>query len=146
MTTPPSEGAGYSIFGKTALRRYSPITTLTYALGFGAVILGAVALPLGAVRLTHQSTAWASIVYLALVATLLAQWLYLAGLHHVEAGRASLVATLEPVMAAIFGFALLGEGLEIWQVLGGALVLSAVLTVRVRRSAAPSRAAAASRR
>lgn len=136
--------AMYSIFGKTALRRYSPITTLTYALGFGAVILGAVALPLGAVRLAHPSAAWASIVYLALITTLLAQWLYLAGLRHVEAGRASLVATLEPVIAAIFGFALLGEGLERWQILGGALVLSAVLTVR--RTAAASRAAAASRR
>lgn len=136
--------AMYSIFGKTALRRYSPITTLTYALGFGAVILGAAALPLGAVRLAHPSAAWASIVYLALITTLLAQWLYLAGLRHVEAGRASLVATLEPVIAAILGFALLGEGLERWQILGGALVLSAVLTVR--RTAAASRAAAASRR
>lgn len=136
--------AMYSIFGKTALRRYSPITTLTYALGFGTVILGAAALPLGAVRLAHPSAAWASIVYLALITTLLAQWLYLAGLRHVEAGRASLVATLEPVIAAILGFALLGEGLERWQILGGALVLSAVLTVR--RTAAASRAAAASRR
>lgn len=138
--------AMYSIFGKTALRRYSPITTLTYALGFGALILGAVALPLGAVRLAHTSAAWPSIIYLALVTTLLAQWLYLAGLRHVEAGRASLVATLEPVIAAIFGYALLGERLEIWQVVGGALVLSAVLTVRASRTAAPSRAAAPSRR
>jgi drug/metabolite transporter (DMT)-like permease len=69
-------------------------------------------------------------VYLSLVTTLLAQWLYLSGLGQVEAGRASLVATFEPVVAAILGYVALGERLEGWQILGGFLVLSAVLTVR----------------
>lgn len=138
--------AMYSIFGKTALRRYSPVTTLTYALGFGTVILGAVALPLGAVRLSHAAPAWSSILYLALVTTLMAQWLYLAGLYRVEAGRASLAATLEPVVAALFGYALLAERLDVWQILGGALVLSAVLTVRMSQTSAAPTAAPASRR
>ena len=138
--------AMYSICGKTALRRYRPITTLTYALGIGAAALGAVAIPLGAVRLAHSGPAWSGIVYLALVTTLLAQWLYLAGLERVEAGHASLVATLEPVLAAGLGYLLLGERLDPWQILGGALVLSAVLTVRLASSAARSRGAASSRR
>lgn len=138
--------AMYSIFGKTALRRYPPITTLTYALGIGAVALGLVALPLGAVRLAHTPAAWRAILYLALVTTLLAQWLYLAGLQRVEAGRASLVATLEPVIAAAFGYLLLGERLEPWQLVGGAFVISAVLTIRVVPRAGPPPAAAASPR
>ncbi|MDR7451665.1 MAG: EamA family transporter [Armatimonadota bacterium] len=129
--------AMYSIFGKTALRRYSPMTTLTYALGFGTVILGAAAVGTGTVRITHSPAAWSSVVYLALVTTLVAQWLYLAGLVPLEAGRASLVATLEPVVAAALGYALLGEGLEGLQLLGGMLVLSAVLLVRSSPPAAP---------
>jgi len=136
----------YSIFGKTALRRYPPVTALAYALGFGTVILGAAAISLGAVRLAHPPAAWSSLVYLALVTTLAAQWLYLAGLHRVEAGRASLVATLEPVVAAVFGYVFLGERLEGWQILGGALVLSAVLTARGSRTIAAPGAAAPSRR
>jgi drug/metabolite transporter (DMT)-like permease len=136
----------YSIFGKTALRRYRPITTLTYALGIGAVALGLVALPLGAVRLGHPPAAWGGILYLALVTTLLAQWLYLAGLQRIEAGRASLVATLEPVVAAGFGYLLLGERLAPWQLVGGALVLSAVLTIRLAPPATPPPPAAASPR
>lgn len=138
--------AMYSIFGKTALRRYRPATTLVYALGIGAVALGLTALPLGAVHLTHTAAAWRGIVYLALVTSLLAQWLYLAGLERVEAGRASLVATLEPVVAAVFGYVLLGERLEVWQLVGGALVLSAVLTIRLAPPAGPSPAGEASRR
>lgn len=120
----------YSIFGKTALRRYRPATTLVYALGFGTVFLGAIALATGAIRWTHSAVAWSTILYLALVTTLLAQWLYLTGLGRVEAGRASLVATLEPVVAALLGYLILHERLEGLQILGGVLVLMAVLTVR----------------
>lgn len=120
----------YSIFGKTALRRHRPVTTLVYALGFGMLFLGVIALPAGAVRWTHSVAGWAAIAYLALITTLLAQWLYLTGLGQVEAGRASLVATLEPVVAVLLGYLVLNEGLERLQMLGGVLVLMAVLTVR----------------
>lgn len=120
----------YSIFGKTALRRYSPLTTLVYALGIGALALGGTAWAGGAITVAHPAAGWGAILYLSLVTTLLAQWLYLSGLGEVEAGRASLVATFEPVVAAILGYVALGERLEGWQILGGFLILSAVLTVR----------------
>ncbi|HEY6102867.1 MAG TPA: EamA family transporter [bacterium] len=120
----------YSIFGKTALRRYSPLTTLVYALGIGALVLGGTAWAGGTITVAHPAAGWGAILYLSLVTTLLAQWLYLSGLGEVEAGRASLVATFEPVVAAILGYVALGERLEGGQILGGFLVLSAVLTVR----------------
>lgn len=126
--------AMYSIFGKTALRRYSPLTTLTYALGFGTVFLGIAALSTGVLTASHPASGWAAVGYLALVTTLLAQWLYLAGLHQIEAGRASLVATLEPVVAAGLGYVVLSERLEVLQIAGGVLVLSAVITARGMRA------------
>ncbi len=122
--------AMYSIFGKTTLRRYQPLTTLVYALGIGAVVLGVAAAGAGVISFSHSTGTWAAIVYLSLVTTLLAQWLYLSGLRMVEAGRASLVATFEPVVAAFLGYVALRETLEVWQVIGGGLVLSAVLLVR----------------
>lgn len=120
----------YSIFGKTALRRYSALTTLTYALGFGALFLGVAAIPTQVVTWTHSRVGWGAILYLAIVTTLLAQGLYLSGLRCLEAGRASLIATLEPVVAAGLGYALLGENLDRWQVVGGACILSTVLIVQ----------------
>lgn len=126
--------AMYTIFGKTALRRYSPVTTLFYSLGFGAIFLGIAAIPPGVARLSHPPAAWGVIAYLGLVITLVSAWLYLGGLQHVEAGRASLVATIEPVVAAILGYLLLGERLENWQILGGVLVLTAVLLVQRSRT------------
>lgn len=66
----------YSIFGKTALGRYTAVTTLIYALGFGTLFLGMAAIPTGMVRLAHPAQAWWAIIYLALVTTLAAQFLY----------------------------------------------------------------------
>lgn len=120
----------YSILGKTALRRYPPQVTLTYALGFGSVFLGLAVVATGQLNAQTLRAGWPVIAYLGLVTTLVAQFLYLSGLRHVEAGRASLIATLEPVVAALLGFVLLRERLDPIQIAGGAAVLSGVLMVR----------------
>ncbi len=70
------------------------------------------------------------VAYLALVTTLLAQWLYLTGLRQVEASRASLIASVEPVVAAVLGYLVLGERLDPPQFVGGTLVLGAVMIAR----------------
>ncbi len=120
----------YSIFGKSALRRYPPQTTLTYALGFGTVFLGVLVYATQQTGIGALRAGWPMILYLGVVITLLAQFLYLSGLRQVEAGRASLIATLEPVIAAILGYAVLRERLDPLQVMGGLAVLSGVVLVR----------------
>lgn len=120
----------YSVFGKTALRRHPAPVTLTYALGFGSVFLGVAAAATGQLDTGILRAAWPMVIYLGLVTTLLAQFMYLSGLHVVEAGRASLIATLEPVVAAVLGYLILRERLDLWQGLGGLAVLSGVLLVR----------------
>jgi drug/metabolite transporter (DMT)-like permease len=122
----------YTIFGKAALRRYTPVTTLTYTLGFGTIFLGTAALATGVIRRAHPSSGWVALVYLAFVTTLLAQALYLAGLRYIEAGPASLLATVEPVAAAVLGYIVLGERLEGLQIAGGVLVVGAVMLARAR--------------
>lgn len=122
----------YTIFGKAALRRYTPVTTLTYTLGFGTIFLGTAALATGVIPRAHPSSGWVALVYLAFVTTLLAQALYLAGLRYIEAGPASLLATVEPVAAAVLGYIVLGERLEGLQIAGGVLVVGAVMLARAR--------------
>ena len=56
-----------------------------------------------------------------------------AALRHIPAPRAAIVATLEPVLAAVFAWVLLGERLTAVQLLGGAAVLGAVVWVQARR-------------
>jgi DME family drug/metabolite transporter len=128
----------YSIFGKLGLRRYDPQVVLTYALGFGTgflVLLGlAAGVPLERFSPHHVMRAAGPVLYLGVVITLLPQWLYITGLRYVSAARASLVATVEPVVAALSGYAVLGEGMHLPQILGGALVLAAVLLSRAEET------------
>ena len=50
---------------------------------------------------------------------------------------ASLVATLEPVLAALLAFLVLGETMGVGQMVGGLLILMAVWLLRPRISRAP---------
>lgn len=125
----------YSIFGKSALHRYRPLTTVLYALGFGFLFLliaagGRPALP--------PPRALPVIVYLILVPTLLAYLLYVAGLARMEAGRASILATVEPVVAAALGVIMLGERLEGWQWIGGGLTLGGIVLIQRDRAQVPT--------
>jgi len=52
------------------------------------------------------------------------------GLRFVEADRASIVSTVEPVVTVLLGIAVLGERLSPTILLGGGLVLAGVLLIR----------------
>ncbi|MGQ0550996.1 MAG: DMT family transporter [Armatimonadota bacterium] len=118
----------YSIFGKMALRRYSPLTTVVYSLGFGALFLLLVS---GLQPVARESLP--ALAYLIVIPTVAAYLLYAAGLRRVEAGRASIVATIEPVVAALAGTAVLREPFALIQWVGAALVLSGVVMAQRER-------------
>lgn len=116
----------YSIFGKAALRRHSPLTTVVYTLGFGAIFLVAASGGLPPVRVATLPV----IAYVIAAPTCAAYLLYIAGLRQIEAGRASVVATLEPVVAALGGTLLLHEPMAAAQWAGAALVMGGVVLVQ----------------
>lgn len=130
-----STGATYalvSIVGKASLERYDPWTVLTYAFGFAALTLfilqpGAVwaslGLPLGA---------WVSLALLSLISTVTGFALYTNGLKYLSAGSASITATLEPVFATVLAFVVLDEMIAPIQLLGGAVVISAVILLAAK--------------
>jgi len=121
-------GASYSsyyLFGKWVLRTYAPVTVFAYVMPLGALGL----LPLvGFEALTSVgSSAWLDISLMALLSTYLAYLVYYTGLRTIEASRAVLVATFEPVLAALFAAMLFGERLSASGVIGGVLVLTAAV-------------------
>ena len=120
----------YTLFSKVAQRRYTTWTTLAYALGIGTLFL----LPLQSpAALAHALTTpsllfW--LLVLALVPTLGGGLAFNAGLRLVPASNASIVATLEPAIATLLGWAFLGERLEVPQLLGAGLILVAVVILQ----------------
>ena len=133
--------ASYYLFGKWVLVRYAPVTVF------------AVVLPIGALGLApfvdftpKDAIVWLLLITLALVSTYLAYLVYYTGLRQVEASRAVLVATVEPVIAAALAAAVHGERLGVLGVVGAALILTAALLAPWgRRQAASARPGAGSR-
>ncbi|MGH2741695.1 MAG: EamA family transporter, partial [Thermoleophilaceae bacterium] len=79
---------------------------------------------------TAAGFAWLS--GLAVVSTVGAVALFFAGLRRVGPSAAAILSTLEPVVTVGLAFVVFGESLGPAQLAGGALVLMAVLAVRIQ--------------
>jgi len=116
------------------LGRYSSPATAAGLSTLQMVVIAAVSLVAaapGGVELPTGGHAWASVLYMALIAGAVALWAQTWAQSHLAATRAAIVMTLEPVFAAAFAVALGGESLTSRIVLGGAMVLAAMYTVEL---------------
>jgi drug/metabolite transporter (DMT)-like permease len=73
--------------------------------------------------------AWGWLACLAVVSTVVAVSLFFAGLARVGPTTASILATVEPVVTVLLAFLVFGETLLALQLLGGALVVAAVIAL-----------------
>ena len=71
--------------------------------------------------------AWAALIAVSFVSTFMANFCYYQGLKYLEAGKASIVATLEPVVAAVTAYIFLGEYFTILGYTGAGLIILAVI-------------------
>jgi drug/metabolite transporter (DMT)-like permease len=124
----------YLISSERAGHSYTPFTTLAWAFGF-ASLFWAVAQPLWEFPISKFSDPGDIALGLgvAVIGTLLPFILMVEALRHVPASRAAVVATLEPVLAAVIAWIVHGEVLEAVQIAGGMLVVAAVVWVQSQR-------------
>jgi drug/metabolite transporter (DMT)-like permease len=116
------------------LGRYSSPATAAGLSAVQMVAIAAVSLVAaapGGIELPSGRGAWASVLYMALIAGAVAIWAQTWAQSHLSATRAAIVMTLEPVFAAGFAVALGGESLTSRMLLGGAMVLAAMYTVEL---------------
>jgi drug/metabolite transporter (DMT)-like permease len=65
-------------------------------------------------EVTHSSLGWASVAYLTFIGSALAFTLYMFVLKHLSATVSSLYTYINPIVALLLGWLLLGEVLTIW--------------------------------
>jgi len=116
--------ASFGIMGKQARQRYNPWTINFYSMAFATLFLVPVLWFPGASLGPYSGRVWLLLALLTVGPTLLSRALYVSAVKHVEASRAAIVATVEPVAAAAFALVLLGEMLSTSQLVGGFLVLA----------------------
>jgi drug/metabolite transporter (DMT)-like permease len=120
----------YSIFGKFALRKYDSLTVSVYTFVFAAIAITPFSGLWTVLPLFATLEVWLYIIGLGFLSTMLAYLLYTKGLNAVESSRASIIATVEPVIAAILSFLVFDETLNVWQYLGIVMVIAAVIIVQ----------------
>jgi drug/metabolite transporter, DME family len=121
----------YAIFGRPVAGRLSPDVILSHALFFGAALLVVAALPTLDTLAGLSASSYALLFMLAVVHTTLAFALYTFGIGRLGAGRAAIVATIEPVVAGAMGAILLNEELTVLKVFGGLLILMGAALAQV---------------
>jgi drug/metabolite transporter (DMT)-like permease len=115
--------------GETTLHLMALTSTIT------ALLLFPVALASGEQMLPSSAFGWWMLIGLALVSHAAGQGLIAYALAHLPAAFSSVSLLSQPVMAALFAWALLAEGMVPLQLLGGLVVLAGIYLAR-RGSAA----------
>ena len=126
----------YSIFTKIAIKKYSPLVFTAYTFLLAAIISLPLSAPTEMIHTTMQkATNLPLLLLFALVTNVIPYTCFTSGLKHMEAGKANITATVEPVVATLFGVFVFREKLSFLSVAGICLVLSsAVLLNSPRKS------------
>ncbi|MGO5023214.1 DMT family transporter [Lawsonibacter sp. LCP25S3_G6] len=119
----------YSIFSKFALKQYSPATISFYSFLFCALF----SLPLSGLHRDLSGfacwQAWVGALGIGVLCCAIPYVLYTDGLRLAEPGRAAILATIEPFVAAALGILLFREDITLFKLLGMAGILGSVLLI-----------------
>jgi drug/metabolite transporter (DMT)-like permease len=125
-----SFAAATIVAGGLRQRGVSATALLSLGLGLGSLAFVPVRGPWQALA-TISAPDWPYFLYVAILATAVPFTLYASALASISGSLAMLLAMLEPVLAAALAWIALGEALAPVQLVGGALILSAIaLAVR----------------
>lgn len=125
-----------SIYVKKASVRYSSLTITTYALLFAVVFTT----PAAAWEMTSQPVlllanplVWLGTLYIAIVSTALAFYLWNKGMDLMDAGVGSLFLCFQPIVGSFLGWLLLKEHLDLKFFFGAVLILAGLIIVSWQR-------------
>lgn len=121
----------YSIFGKYALQKYSSVTVVFYTFLMSTFLFCVIGKPIIIISKINESQSWIFIVSFALFSAAIPYILYTKGLSKIEASKASIIANIEPVVAAIIGICAFSEEINFLKILGIILVLGAVCIINM---------------
>ena len=121
----------YSVFGRYALAHYPPLTVTVWTFLFAGPASLVLLRPaeLGT-AFAGNPGAWGTALALAVFSTAAPYTLYTWGLARTEPGRASILASLEPVVASLTGVLVFGEPMGALTALGILCVLAGVTILR----------------
>ena len=127
----------YSIFGTFALKKYSPYTVTCYTFliaGLGSIFVSNPVDLISKISAIENKPALFGFVLLTAVVTAVIPFLlYTLGLNMTTAGKAAVLATVEPAAATLFGFFVMKETVGPVAIAGILLVFAAIIVLSLRK-------------
>jgi drug/metabolite transporter (DMT)-like permease len=120
--------AVYIVVGSIVMQRVSAVQSSTVIFASAAIVFAALTAIQGA-QGPVDASGWLAVAAIALVATVIPVSTFLAGLKRIGPTDASLLSTLEPVVTIGLAAWLFDEALPPTTLLGGGLILAAVLLI-----------------
>lgn len=124
--------AAYILVAHGVTRAIDPFQLSALIATGAATTLWAAGLVSGSLDLGFQAAGWGWIAALSLLCTVVAISAFLAGLPKVGPSTAAIVSTVEPIVSVAMAMLWFGERLGAVQIIGGALVLAAVVLLAVK--------------
>jgi drug/metabolite transporter (DMT)-like permease len=122
----------YSIFGKYALEKYGLLTVLFYTFLIATVCLIPFCDIPYVLDICMDGEVLMYILGLGIVSTVLPYYLYTVGLKGMDAGKASIIAFVEPMVATVLSI-VIGDPFGWTNILGIILILCSVILLNTRR-------------
>jgi drug/metabolite transporter, DME family len=128
--------ATYTLLSEAAQATYGSVGMLLRGFAVATLLWVVLQAPQGWPREVFRAEHLPEVAFVGVGGTLCSFLLYVWGVARIRSERASIAATLEPVLAALVAWAWLGQSLSAWQIAGGALVVGAVIGLQLGNRAA----------
>ncbi len=118
----------YILVGSRMMRAEGPLPAATVVMLSAAVVFGVMA----AIRqpsLPGSASGWLAVLAIALVSTVIAMVSFFAGLARLGPGDAATISTLEPLVTVILAAIFLAEPLTSMRLVGGGIILTALVVL-----------------
>lgn len=129
----------YIVVGTKVMQQVSAVQSST-VIFFSAGVTSSLLMLANGAHLPRTGTGWGVIAAIVIIATVVPVVTFLAGLRQIGATDAAMFSTLEPVVTVLLAALLLGEILKPVTLLGGALILAAVLLLMPTKMQEPANA------
>jgi drug/metabolite transporter (DMT)-like permease len=122
----------YLTSGQRVLKKIRPQTVTIYVITYLAVVFSIYRNPFAVISAgVISSKGWLAISALAIFSTCFAILLLFSGIEKIGAARASLISTIEPLVAVLIAYLFLGEEISFTQLSGGGLILLGIIVIEL---------------
>lgn len=120
------------VCGRFLAADYHPLQVTAINFSAGAFVLVVINLVSGIVAV-ETTQGWILVLYLGIIPTAVAYWLFQKGLRTVSATAASIISMLEPVVAAVLAWILFDETLAATGIIGAGLLIMSIFLLTMEK-------------